>query len=266
MVVEHGRGLSDTDEENRSPVAIIGVEAAQELYGTRDVLGNTLTLAGYELTIVGILEEQGTSMGGSQDEIIALPFSLAQRILKQKTVTTFYCSTESEEIIDQAEQALHRFMQARTTEDRDYMVLNQSSIIDIFNTTTSTLTLMLGGIAAISLLVGGIGIMNIMLVSVTERTREIGIRKAIGAQRSAILMQFLIEAVVLSLTGGLLGVGASYLILTLLRGPIGMPELTVSMGSLQLALSFSTAIGILFGIYPANKASKLKPIDALRYE
>lgn len=266
MVVEQGRMLSTTDEENRMPVAVIGVEVADELFGTRNVLGNTLTVAGHELTIIGVLEEQGTSMMGSEDSRIMLPFSLAQRILKQKNITTFYVSTESEAVIDQAEQALHRFMQARTTESSDYMLINQSSILDIFHTTTSTLTLMLGGIAGIALLVGGIGIMNIMLVSVTERTREIGIRKAIGAQRSAILMQFLVEAVALSLTGGLLGVGLSYLILLVLRGPIGMPDMTVSLDSLQLALSFSTAIGILFGIYPANKASLLKPIDALRHE
>jgi putative ABC transport system permease protein len=266
MVVERGRALNDTDEANRLPVAVVGIQVADELFGTREVVGNTLTVAGHELTIVGVLEEQGTSMMGSEDRRVILPFSLAQRILKKKTITTFYCSTESEEVIDRSEQALHRFMQARTTEDEDYLVINQSSILDIFNTTTATLTLMLAGIAGISLLVGGIGIMNIMLVSVTERTREIGIRKAIGAQRSAILMQFLIEAVVLSLVGGLLGVGLSSLILMALRGPIGMPGLAISAGSLRLALSFSTGIGILFGIYPANKASQLKPIDALRYE
>ena len=266
MAVEHGRQLAATDEENRLPVAVLGVRVADELFGHRNVLGNTVRLAGHELTIVGLLEEQGTSMMGSEDERILLPFSLAQRLLKQKNIDTFYVSTESEEIIHQSEQALHRFMKARTTDDRDYMVINQSSILDIFNTTTATLTLMLAGIAGIALLVGGIGIMNIMLVSVTERTREIGIRKAIGAQRSAILMQFLIEAVVLSLAGGLLGVASSYLILLALRGPIGMPGLSVSLGSLQLALSFAVAIGIIFGIYPANKASLLKPIDALRYE
>lgn len=266
MAVDQGRGLSVTDEENRVPVAVIGVEVADELFGTRNVLGSTVTVAGYELTIIGVLKEQGTSMMGSEDSRIVLPFSLAQRILKQKNITTFYVSTESEAVIDQAEQALHRFMQARTAESSDYMLINQSSILEIFHTTTATLTLMLGGIAGIALLVGGIGIMNIMLVSVTERTREIGIRKAIGAQRSAILMQFLVEAVALSLTGGLLGVGLSYLILLALRGPIGMPDMSVSWSSLQLALSFSTAIGILFGIYPANKASLLKPIDALRHE
>jgi len=266
MSVAQGRALTASDEENRLPVAVIGIRVADELFGHRSVLGNTFSLGGREMTVVGLLEEQGTSMMGNEDERILIPFSLAQRLLRQTAITTFYVSTESEEVIDQSEQALHRFMKARTTEDRDYSVLNQSSILDIFNTTTATLTLMLGGIAGIALLVGGIGIMNIMLVSVTERTREIGIRKAIGAQRSAILSQFLIEAVTLSLVGGLLGVACSYLMLMALRGPLDMPSLTVSMSSLQLALSFSIAIGIIFGIYPANKASLLKPIDALRYE
>jgi len=266
MNVTHGRALTPSDEENRLPVAVIGIRVADELFGHRNVIGNTFSLGGREMTIVGLLEEQGTSMMGNEDERIIIPFSLAQRLLRQTSITTFYVSTESEDVIDQSEQALHRFMKARTTEDRDYSVLNQSSILDIFNTTTATLTLMLGGIAGIALLVGGIGIMNIMLVSVTERTREIGIRKAIGAQRTAILSQFLIEAVALSLVGGVLGVACSYLMLTVLRGPLDMPSLTVSMSSLQLALSFSIAIGIIFGIYPANKASLLKPIDALRYE
>jgi putative ABC transport system permease protein len=266
LSVAQGRALNAADEENRSPVAVIGVEVADKLFGNRNVLGNTLSVAGHELTIVGLLEEQGTSMMGSEDARIMLPFALAQRVLKQKDIGVFFVSTESEAVIPQAEQSLHRFMQARTTDAEDYDLLNQSSILDLFDQFTSTFTMLLSGIAGIALLVGGISIMNIMLVSVTERTREIGIRKAIGAQRSAILMQFLIEAVVLSLSGGLLGVLVSWLILTGLRGPLAMPQLSVSLGSLQLALSFSTAIGVLFGIYPANKASLLKPIDALRYE
>lgn len=266
LAVDQGRPLVDTDTDMRLPVCVVGVEVADELFKTRNVLGNTVSVSGHELTIVGVLEPQGTSMMGSEDRRIMIPFTLAQRILKQTSISSFFVSTANEDVIDQAEQALDRFLSARTSESEDYTLINQSAILDIFGASTATLTLLLSGIAGISLLVGGIGIMNIMLVSVTERTREIGIRKAIGAQRSAILIQFLVEAVVLSLVGGLLGVGLSWLILTVLKGPMGMPGLGISSSSLQLALSFSTAIGILFGIYPANKASKLKPIDALRYE
>ncbi len=266
MNVEHGRALNAFDEANRSPVAVIGTEVADELFGTRNVLGNTVSVGGHELTIVGLLEEQGTSMMGSEDARIVMPYSLAQRVLKQKEITSFFVSTDSEDSVPAAEQYLRRFMQARTQDKDDYNLLNQSSILELFDQFTATFTMLLSGIAGIALLVGGISIMNIMLVSVTERTREIGIRKAIGAQRSAILVQFLIEAVVLSVAGGLLGVLLSWMILAALRTPLAMENLTVTMSSVQLALTFSIGIGVIFGIYPANKASKLKPIDALRYE
>ncbi len=265
--VEKGVGITQMDNDLRLPVCVVGVKVADKLFGTRDVIGNTVSVRGYDFKIVGLLEEQGASMIVSDDETITIPFTLAQRIFGTTSITSFYASGASESVMDEAEQALRRFVSARVSDpDDDYAITSQSAILDMMNEVTGTLTTLITGIAGIALLVGGIGIMNIMLVSVTERTREIGIRKAIGAPRSAILIQFLIEAVVLSVAGGLIGLLASIGLLMMLRGPMDMPDLYMTPGSASLALSFAIFIGIVFGIYPANKASKLKPIDALRHE
>ena len=200
--VAEGRFLTQPDVDNRSFVAVIGAEAASEMYGTTHAVGETFTLSGYTMTVVGVLKANGESASGSNDNQILIPYTLAQRL------------------------------------------------------SNST---------GISLLVGGIGIMNIMLVSVSERTREIGIRKAIGAARGNILMQFLIEALVVSLMGGLLGLALSVGLVKIL-GPILDMTLTVPINVAWMAIGFSVLIGVVFGLYPANKASKLKPIEALHYE
>lgn len=265
--IEKGVGITQMDNDLRLPVCVVGVKVADKLFGTRDVIGNTVSVRGYDFKIVGLLEEQGASMVVSDDETITIPFTLAQRIFGTTSITSFYASGANESVMDAAEQTLRRFVSARVNDpDDDYSITSQSAILDMMNEVTGTLTTLITGIAGIALLVGGIGIMNIMLVSVTERTREIGIRKAIGAPRSAILFQFLIEAVVLSVAGGLIGLFASMGLLAMLRGPMDMPNLAMTTGSASLALSFAVFIGIIFGIYPANKASKLKPIDALRHE
>ena len=262
--VQEGRYIIDADVDNRSAVCVIGADLAEELYGTTSVVGNTLHIDGRAFRIVGVLESRGTSMGGSSDESVVLPFTLAQRMLDSTTISSIYVSAIDSTSVDDAQTVVESFLYKKYQNESSYSVMNQTQMLETANETASTLSLMLGGIAGISLLVGGIGIMNIMLVSVTERTREIGIRKAIGAKRRNILMQFLIESVVISGLGGLLGLGLGYGLIALLERYAGM-SVRMSFGVAQLAIGFSMAVGVIFGLYPANKAASLKPIDALHY-
>lgn len=266
LTVASGRFLKQPDLDNRSYVAVVGSEVADELFGTQDVVGESISLDGNEFTIVGVLQEKGSSMAGSSDSRIIIPFTLAERILQQPGIRTFYASAASSETVENAQAMLTSFLNKEFDNDTNaYSIFNQTDMLTTITDTTKTLTLMLAGIAGISLLVGGIGIMNIMLVSVSERTREIGIRKAIGAQRSNILTQFLIEALVISGLGGLLGLLIAAGIMGVLSQVLSM-ALTMSASVAELALGFSLLIGVAFGLYPANKASKLRPIDALRYD
>ena len=262
--VEQGRYIIDADVDNRRAVCVIGVDLAQDLFGNTNVVGNTVYIDGRKFKIVGVLESKGTSMTGSSDESIVLPFTLAQRMLESTTISSIYVSAVDSLSVDAAQESVERFLYKKYHNESTYSVMNQTQMLETANETASTLSLMLGGIAGISLLVGGIGIMNIMLVSVTERTREIGIRKAIGAKRRNILLQFLIESVVISGLGGLLGLVLGYGLMHVLENYVGM-SLNMSLGVAQLAIAFSMAVGVIFGLYPANKASCLKPIDALHY-
>ncbi len=265
LSVASGRFLTQSDLDRRGAVAVLGTELAEELFGTRDVVGNSITLLGRDFLVVGVLEEKGSSMGMSNDNRAVIPFTTAQRLMKRMKINQIFASTTSAETVKSAESELTRFLQRRFPNEDDYRVFNQTDILGVLNTITGTLTAVLGGIAGISLLVGGIGIMNIMLVSVSERTREIGIRKAIGAQRSDIMLQFLIEAVVISITGGLIGLYFGYLGTIVMSHFFNM-ALTITPGIAALGLSFSIGVGVVFGSYPANRASKLRPIEALRYE
>ena len=269
--VAEGRFLQQPDIDNRSFVAVIGSEAATEMYGTTHAVGETFSLNGYTLTVVGVLAQVGSSASGSNDNQILIPFSLAQRLSNQTSISSFYVSAASSSQVEQAQAAVESYLEKAFTNyntnsfGTQYSVFNQSEMLSTLSETTNTLTLMLGGIAAISLLVGGIGIMNIMLVSVSERTREIGIRKAIGAARGNILMQFLIESLVVSLMGGLLGLAISVAAVKALA-PVLQMTLTIPVNVAWMAIGFSVFIGVVFGMYPANKASKLRPIEALHYE
>ena len=269
--VAEGRFLQQPDIDNRSFVAVIGSEAATEMYGTTHAVGETFSLNGYTITVVGVLAEVGSSASGSNDNQILIPFTLAQRLSNQTSISSFYVSAVSSSQVTQAQAVVESYLEKAFANyntnsfGTQYSVFNQSEMLSTLSETTNTLTLMLGGIAAISLLVGGIGIMNIMLVSVSERTREIGIRKAIGAARGNILMQFLIESLVVSLMGGLMGLAISVVAVNALA-PVLQMTLTIPVNVAWMAIAFSVFIGVVFGMYPANKASKLRPIEALHYE
>ena len=264
--LSRGRFITQPDLDNRIFVAVLGSEAATEMFGKTDAVGETFSINGYTFTVVGVLEANGSDSTGSQDNQIFIPYTLAQRLSNMTRISSFYVSAVSSDEIYFAQAAVESYLQKIfPTTYSQYSVYNQTEMLSTLNETTATLTLMMGGIAAISLLVGGIGIMNIMLVSVSERTREIGIRKAIGASRGNILLQFLIEALVVSLLGGLLGLLISLGAISLM-GPVLDMTLSVSPTVAGAAIGFSVLIGVVFGIYPANKASRLKPIDALHYE
>ena len=264
--VSDGRFIAQRDIDNRFNVLVIGSETADNLFSTTSVVGKTMYVNGIEFTIIGVLKSEGTSSSGSSDDRIILPISTAQRLLKTSTIKTFYIEAENKDKVSEAMAYLTLFMNKKFDNNtQSYRVMNQTTLLETANATTESMTAMLSGIAAISLLVGGIGIMNIMLVSVIERTREIGIRKAIGAKRGIILAQFLIEASTISSLGGIIGVLIGYLGAYL--GPKYFGTTIVISGDIVVAaFAFSMIVGVVFGIYPASKASKLNPIDALRFE
>lgn len=265
ITVDQGRFIQASDIDSRYQVAVIGAQVADKLYGTRDVVGVQLNLGGQLYQVVGVLEEKGTAMAGSQDNRVFIPMSAAIRKSGLKHAVSFYAMANGRDSMDEAFHYIRTYLQNKYQDADAYTILNQAELLGVADRITGTLTLMLGGIAGVSLLVGGIGIMNIMLVSVAERTREIGVRKAIGARKQDILGQFLVETVLITGIGGVLGILMAYGGAWLFRWFFDL-ELLLSFGVVVQSLLFSLGVGILFGIYPANKAARLHPIDALRYE
>ncbi|HVY72104.1 MAG TPA: ABC transporter permease [Verrucomicrobiae bacterium] len=266
-----GNNITDTDVRNSAKVALIGKTTATTLYGDEDPIGKIIRIKNAPFVIVGALAPKGMSMmGGDQDDVVLVPYTSAmKRLMGQNNFRSIFVQAATAEVFPEVQSEITELLRQRHKigdgREDDFMVQSQQEISDRVSATTKTMTMLLGSIAGVSLLVGGIGIMNIMLVSVTERTREIGIRMSVGAKGHDILMQFLIEAVTLSVIGGSIGIAMGVGISQLLAKQMNWPALT-SMSSIIIAFCFSGAVGIFFGFYPAQKASRLDPIDALRYE
>jgi putative ABC transport system permease protein len=275
--IAEGRFISDGDNKSQSLVAVLGSQTAEDLFGGLTAIGKTISIKGVKLEVVGVLEAKGSSGFGSADDVILIPLETGYSKLfgstatynDKKIVNSISVSVATTDAMDtvsaQINFLLRRSHKLTSSDELDFNVLSQADLLNTLTTVTQTLTIFLGAIAGISLLVGGIGIMNIMLVSVTERTKEIGLRKAVGATKNQILTQFLIETMTLSVLGGiigiLLGVG-----LALVFKVTGMISSVITADSIILAFTFAMAIGVFFGLYPAFRAANLHPMVALRYE
>ncbi len=275
---EAGAFISQVDLDSQARIAVLGQTVVEELFPDNPYpLGQMVKINDIPFRVVGVMEEKGGSSFGDEDDVVFVPLTTAQaRLFSSRsrsgeyTVSAILIQALSEDRMDAASEQIAMILREQHeidfSDEDDFSIVSQADIIDVFGEITGVLTIFLGAIAGISLLVGGIGIMNIMLVSVTERTREIGLRKAVGARRRDILWQFLLEAMTLSVIGGLVGIGLGALGATIISQLIDGFSAVVTPQSVLLATTFSAAVGLVFGVYPARRASLLNPIDALRYE
>lgn len=261
--LDKGRWFSSSENEGGERVAVLGSQIAQDLFGKVDPIRKKIRIGSVTFTVVGVAEEKGSGFGGpSFDSFIYIPFETLTKVYNTNKIMEIAIKTKADFAIDESIAAIEKNMLRRYEED-EFTAYDQAEILSVIQDILGMITVALGGIAAISLVVGGIGIMNIMLVSVTERTREIGLRKAMGATPNQILVQFLIEAAFLSVLGGLIGLGIAF------GGSLAIQPFfpaKVTMEAVLLAFGVSTAVGLIFGAAPAKKASQLSPIEALRYE
>lgn len=263
--IEIGTFISSIDVDAKRKVIVLGKTVKRELFGDANPLGKMVTLNDARYRVIGIMEKKGVALGFDIDDIVFIPTTSAQELFDTDSLFQIITKVGRAEDIGKAEEQIKEILIKKHNNKEDFTLVSQDEMISVMGKVLNIMTGVLGGIAGISLLVGGIGIMNIMLVSVKERTREIGLRKAVGAKKRDILLQFLIEAISLSLTGGLIGIGFGIGIALLIPRFTFLPTM-VSLWSVMIAFLFSAAVGIFFGVYPARKAATLDPIQALRYE
>lgn len=263
--IEYGEFISKQDVAQRRKVCVIGKKIRQKLFGTSSGLREKIKVNGINFTVMGVMQEKGHMMEVDFDDTVFLPLTSAQRLFKTNYASVIMLKAKDNQSILASKREVKEILSRRHRQVEDFVVVSQEEILSVFGNVMGILTFLIGGIAGISLVVGGIGIMNIMLVSVTERTREIGIRKAIGAKRKDIFSQFLVESVVISLVGGMAGIGLG------ISGSVSLGRLTplqasITLWSVLVAFFFAFATGIVSGVYPALRASHLDPIESLRYE
>lgn len=264
--VQSGRFLLTIDADCRQKVALIGTTVVNELFGGIDPLGQTIKINGMVFTVVGVLQERANSQTSSDDDQVIIPVTVAQRLMKSGPIRNFSVQAATPEAVNTVMDKLNAFLTKIYNDSNKFRVFNQEQMLSTLSSVTGIMMGVLGGIATISLVVGGIGIMNIMLVSVTERTREIGIRKAIGAKRRSILIQFLIEALMVTGIGGLMGVLLGISIIKFIIGGFNIVPEVYSITWMLLSFGISLVVGVIFGLFPAFKAANLNPIEALRFE
>jgi putative ABC transport system permease protein len=266
LYTQIGRFLTEEDIERNSRVCIIGTTVKKELFGTHRALYEKISINGSKHTVVGILEERGMALGIDLGDIVIAPLPSAQRIFNVEEVMEILLGARTQEDIPRATEAARKIVRSAHDNEEDFTITNQDSMLSAFSRIFSMLRLMLVGIACISLLVGGIGIMNIMLVSVRERTREVGIRMAVGATRADIGLQFLMESITLSVLGGMTGIFLGFIGSVIIRVLYPSLPIGLSLWSITTAFLFSSAVGVVSGVYPALKAASVDPVEALRYE
>lgn len=264
--VTSGRFILDNDVNNREKVAVIGTAVVKKLFSGVNPIGEKIKINGTLFKVVGVLSEKESGAVSSDDDYIIVPVTVAQRVGRNTTIRDFSVKAATPEDVKALMDKLEAFLLSVLKNENLYRVMDSQDMLDTLNEVTGTMMALLGGIAAISLAVGGIGIMNIMLVSVTERTREIGIRKAIGAKKKNILIQFLIEAIMVTGFGGILGVAAGVLVIKFILGGFDIVPEVYSVTWMSVSFGISLFVGVVFGMFPAVKASNLNPIEALRFE
>jgi putative ABC transport system permease protein len=266
ITVQSGRFLLQFDVDYNQRVAVVGTAVVNDIFQGANPIGKTIKIIGQQFKVVGVLTETANGQDSSNDDRVLIPINVATKLSQTATIRNFSVKATSADTVNAAVDALNTFLTKVFSSSKAFRVTNMAQVLSTLNSITGVMTMVLAGIAAISLVVGGIGIMNIMLVSVTERTREIGIRKAIGAKKKNILVQFLIEALVVTGIGGIMGVLIGVGIIKFVLGGLKLVPVVYSVKWIILSFGISLGTGVVFGIYPANKAANLNPIDALMYE